>query len=154
MPADKLAKVVSVLERHKRLFDLREGGLGADLLKAATDGVQYALAAGTDPDGNRWDELSPKYAEWKAFHYPGREISLLHGLMDDPREVAGVPIVTNTEATVTYGRSPQARQEAYWFQEGRGRQPPRPFWGFTAGSLKDAREILDARFRTRLDAIQ
>ena len=55
MPADKLAKVVSVLERHRRLFDLREGGLGADLCRAATDGIQYAAPSrrAADPDGNR-----------------------------------------------------------------------------------------------------
>jgi hypothetical protein len=148
MPAVQLAKLVSILERHKGLFDLRAGTLGADLCKAATDGVQATIAAESTPEGTPWAPLSQKYEEWKRFAYPGRPISLLHGTMDDPREVAGIVIVTNTRATVTYGRSSKAREEAHWFQDGGPHQPPRRFWGFTARSLKEVREILDARFRT------
>jgi hypothetical protein len=142
------AKILQDMERHRKLFDLSEGNLGRDLCKAATDGVQACIAGEHAPDGTPWAALSEKYAEWKSFQFPGNPISLLHGTMDDPHEVAGIVDVADSWAEVTYGRSDQARQEAMWFQEGNSHQPPRPFWGFTAESLKAVREILDARFKT------
>ncbi|WP_435005157.1 hypothetical protein P12x_003051 [Tundrisphaera lichenicola] len=143
-------KIKAILGRHKRLFDLAEGNLGADLCKAATDGCQECLAAEQDPDGNPWPPLSGPYEEWKSFEYPGNPMALLHGVMANPREVAGEIEVAADSATVTYGVSEQARQEAEWFQEGvkRTGQPPRRFWGFTSDSLAKARAILDERFST------
>lgn len=144
----ELSKVLAVLDRHRKLFDLTRDNLGRDLCKAATDGVQATIAAEQSPDGVPWAPLSEKYEEFKQFQYPGQPIAVLHGIMADPHEVAGIVSVANSWAEVTYGRSEQAREEAHWFQEGNGRQPARPFWGFTAQSLKQAGEILDARFKT------
>jgi hypothetical protein len=143
------AKILQDMERHRKLFDLSEGNLGKDLCKAATDGVQECIAREESPDGKRWDDLSPKYAEWKAFQFPGEPVGVLHKTMADPHEVAGLVDVAESWAEVTYGRSDQARAEAEWFQDPKNpNQPPRKFWGFTAESLKAVREILDARFRT------
>lgn len=144
-----LAKIVDILERHRRLFDLREGGLGADLCKAATDGVQATIAAEADPDGTPWPVLSEKYAEYKSFQFPGEPIAVLHKVMADPHEVAGELDITIDRATATYGRTDRARAEASWFQDpANPNQPPRKFWGFTAQSVKAATDILDARFNT------
>lgn len=142
------AKLKAALERHKHLFDLDRDGLGPDLCKAATDGVQACLAGEHSPDGSPWAPLSDRYDEWKSFQYPGNPISLLHGIMDDPRQVAGEVQATARRAVVTYGTSDRARQEAAWFSEGNAHQPPRPFWGFTDASLAEARQILTDRLRT------
>jgi len=143
-----LAKIQSDIARHRELFDLTRDKLGADLCKAATDGVQANLANETQPDGNRLADLSTAYDEWKQFHYPGQQISYLHGVMDNPREVAGEVAVSTDQAEVTYGVSEQARQEYDRFSAGNDHQPPRPTWGFTRASESEARTILDARFAT------
>jgi hypothetical protein len=140
-------KIMADLERHRHLFDLDRDGLGADLCKAATDGVQYAIAREEAPDGARWPDLSGPYEERKRFTHPGNPMAVMEGTMADPKEVAGEVEVTRDRATVTYGRTERARQEAAWFQEGDGNQPPRPFWGFTSESLAEVRKILDERFR-------
>lgn len=142
------AKIRADLERHRHLFDLTRDGLGVALCKAATDGVQYAIAREESPDGTKWADLSPAYAEAKALSHPGNPISLLEGVMDNPREVAGEVVVSAEKATATYGVSDQARQEAIFFQEGNSNQPPRPFWGFTKESEAEARRILDERFKS------
>ena len=144
-----LAKIRADLERHRHLFDLDRDHLGRDLCKAATDGAQECIAGEHDPDGKPWDKLSPRYDEWKSFQFPGQPMGVLHQVMANPREVAGEPPEVSAErATVTYGVSEQARQEAEHFQEGDARQPPRPFWGFTADSTKEAGQILDRKFQT------
>lgn len=143
---DRITKV-------RQAMDLTHDGLGEALCKAATDGVQACLAGEHAPDGSSWKELSDRYEGWKSFHYPGNQISLLHGLMDNPREVAGEPGPNTPErAIVTYGVSEQARLEAEWFQKGSGRPghgaPERPFWGFTDDSRQKIKEILEARLKS------
>ena len=144
----RLSKVRSDITHLRGLFDLTRDGLGKDLCKAATDGVQATIAAEQAPDGTPWDELSAGYEEWKSFQFPGSPIAVLHGTMADPREVAGVPTVASDFASVTYGVSEQARQEAVWFQEGDENQPGRPFFGLTEASRARILEILDGRFAT------
>lgn len=143
-----LGKILDRLDRQRHLFDLDRGDLGQELCKAATDGVQYAIAREEDPDGVAWAPLSDAYREAKEFSHPGNPIAVLEGAMADPREVAGTVEVSRDEAAVTYGVSDQARQEATWFQEGNANQPPRPFWGLTADAKAESRRILDERFST------
>ncbi len=138
------------MARIRELFDLTRDDLGRDLCKAATDGVQATIVAQQAPDGTPWASLSPAYAEWKSFQFPGSPIAVLHGTMADAHEVAGEVAVRPDLARVTYGVSERARQEAAWFSEGDpgGNQPPRPFFGLTDASIAACREILDARFAT------
>jgi phage gpG-like protein len=142
-----LARIHADLARHKNLFDLARGDLGRKLCKAATDGVQYSIAREEAPDGSRWADLSTAYEEWKSFRHPGNPIAVLEGTMANPREVAGEVEVAPHRAAVTYGVSDRAKQEAVWFQEGSARQPPRPFFGLTPEAVKEARSLLDDRFR-------
>jgi Phage virion morphogenesis family len=144
-----LDKILADLERHKHLFDLDRDDLGRKLGKAFTDGVQECIAGQHDPDGQGWEYLSPAYEEWKGFQFPGNPIGVLHQTMADPHEVAGeMTTLTATQATVTYGITEQAKQEAQWFQEGDAHQPPRRFWGFTPDSLDEVKKLLDERFAT------
>jgi hypothetical protein len=136
-----LASVKAAIERHRRIFDLAENNLGRDFCKAATDGVQANIAGEHDPDGNPWPPLSPDYDEWKSFMYPGQPMGVLHQVMANPHEVAGEVEVTPELATVTYGISEQAREEAAAFQA------RRKFWGLTEDSRKASKAILDERFR-------
>lgn len=140
----QLTKVVSTLERHKRIFDLVEGNLGRELCKAATDGAQRCIAEERSPDGSPWPPLKDSYEEWKSFHYPGNSMGVLHGVMANPREVAGVVDVSPELATVAYGVSEQARREAALFQV------RRKFFGLTEESRRQSKEILDRRFREGL----
>ncbi len=145
-----LTKILDDMKRQRELFHLDQGGLGAALLKAATDGVQASLLAQQTPDGQSWDDLSEDYAKWKGQHFPGKPMGKLHDVMADPVEVAGEPSISSDRATVIYGVTDQARQEAVWFSEGdpgRGR-PARPFWGLTEASLLASQKILDDRFDT------
>jgi hypothetical protein len=148
-----LEKIRADMERHRKLFDLSRDNLGRDLCKAATDGVQENIANQVDPKGAPWPSLTFGYSQWKAEEYPGRPMGVLEGLMSDPDEVAGELDISENQASVTYGKTEQARTEAEWFQEGKKakdgtmHQPPRPFWGFNEGSLKKVAEILDDRFR-------
>jgi hypothetical protein len=145
-----LERVRAVLDRHRKLFDLREGDLGRKLCKAATDGVQECIADQREPDGTPWPELSTLYDEWKSFHYPGNPMAVLHGIMANPREIAGVVEVSAERAVVTLGVSDRARAESSWFQEGdpAAHRPPRRFWGFTPESQKEAKQLLDDRFKS------
>lgn len=141
------ARIRADLERHRHLLDLDRDRLGLDLCSAATAGCQECIAGQHAPDGTPWAPLSDAYDEWKSFAYPGNPISLLHGTMDNPREVAGEVEVAARRAAVTYGISERAREEAGWFQEGNAHQPGRPFWGFTADSLAEVARILTDRLR-------
>jgi hypothetical protein len=147
-PSEAMAKIKADMDRHRHLFDLDRDSLGAKLCKAATDGVQECIANEESPDGVAWAPLSEKYEEWKSFQFPGSPMGVLHQIMANPHEVAGEVRVTAHEATVTYGVSEQARDEAVWFQEGDANQPPRPFWGLTTESKQESKSILDARFAT------
>lgn len=146
-PEAASAKIRADFARHKRLFDLSNDRLGEALCKAATDGVQYTIAREESPDGAPWPALSPAYEEAKALSHPGNPMALLEGIMINPNEVAGEVIVSGNRAVVTYGVSAQAQEEAIWFQEGDGNQPPRPFWGFTRESVTEVQAILDDRFK-------
>ena len=142
-----LAKIRADMARHRHLFDLDRDGLGKSLCKAATDGVQECIAGEHDPDGEGWEYLSPKYEEWKEFTHPGLQISLLYGVMDNPREVAGEVQVSPEKATVTYGITEAAKEQASWFQEGNAHQPARRFWGLTPDSIEESKALLDRRFK-------
>lgn len=146
--AAAMAKIQADVDRHRHLFDLDRDNLGNDLCKAATDGVQANIADERSPDGSPWAPLSAAYDEWKSFQFPGEPMAVLHQVLANPHEVAGEVAVAAERATVTYGVSGRARQEAAWFQEGNAHQPPRRFWGFNDGSLATVRAILDARFAT------
>lgn len=142
------SKIVADLERHKKLFDLTRDDLGRQLCKAATDGCQECIAGQHAPDGSPWAPLDRHYEEWKAFHFPGLPMGVLHQVMSNPNEVAGEVDVTADRARVTYGITEQAKEEANWFQDPEGgHQPPRRFFGLTEGAQEESRKLLDKRFK-------
>ena len=144
------ADVRADVARMRTWMALDRDGLGERLLKAFTDGVQGCFATSTDPEGNRWPDLSPDYGREKAFTHPGLPIGVRDGTLSDPSEVAGEVEVIDELAIVRYGRSDRAREEAAWFQEGdeaRGR-PPRPFWGLTAKAEAEMGKALESRLRS------
>jgi hypothetical protein len=138
------SRILADLDRHKKCFDLTEDGLGDKLLKIATDGVRTSLVNQCDADGNKWPELSEKYAEWKEFHYPGQPMGVLHFVMAQPAEIAGTVYVSTDEARTEYGVTAKAREEMEWFSK------RRPFWGLTADSIAKSDECLDARFKSQV----
>lgn len=142
-----LPEILADLSQIARTFDMTQNGLGKSLCQAFTDGVQVTLAAQQSPAGTPWPPLSPTYAEWKGRFFPGQPMAHLHDVMADPAEVAGEVVIRPDSAEATYGRSEVARDEASWFQEGGGNQPPRPFWGFTASSRDAVRVILTERLK-------
>jgi hypothetical protein len=142
-------RIVADLQRHKTFLDFTDAGMGNDLTKIFTDGVLESIIGECSPSWTPWPRLDPDYARMKARRYPGRPKGVLHFLMAQPAEVAGVPDVDPDKASVTYGISGQARTEASWFQEGDAarNRPPRRFWDFNAAALKAVRDYLDRRFR-------
>jgi phage gpG-like protein len=145
-----LAAIRADMDRMRHTFDMDKNNLGRDLCKAFTDGVQDNLANEHSAEGEGWEYLSPAYEEWKEFNYPGQQISYLHGLMDNPREIAGeMTTLTPETAIVTEGISEAAREEYSWFSEGNAHQPARPSWGFTPDSRKEISDILDKRFQAK-----
>lgn len=142
------SRIKATIERHRHLFDLDRDGLGHSLCSAATSGVQRNIAGECSPDGTPWPPLSPRYAADKAFDYPGNPMAVLHGLMANPREIAGEVVVERHKATVVEGVTELAKKEYSWFSEGDADRPPRPSWGFTTSSEAEAKQLLDARFAT------
>lgn len=145
------AKAQDDVRRMRDLFDLTKDDLGRTLCEIATDGVMDNMQDETDPDGNRWPDLSEGYAKWKSAQFPGQPMAVLHHLLADPAQVKGILAITRNEASVTYGVSEEARQEAGWFIEGdpdRNR-PPRDFWGITRPAMQLIDETLEQRLNTR-----
>jgi hypothetical protein len=142
-------RIIGHFNKHRRCFDLTEGGLGDDLLKIATDGCMECIEGQHAPDGTQWDDLSEAYAREKERTHPGKPMGVRDELMAQPEEVAGTPDVTPTLAAVTYGISDEARAEASYFINGNPakNQPPRNFWGFTKESQQASKEKLDRRFK-------
>lgn len=136
------SKILADLQRHKSMFDLNHDGLGDALLQVAAEGVAQSFEAKTDADGNHWPELSSKYAEWKAKHYPGRPMGVKEGLMREGME--GERSISADAATYTFGQTEEQRDEAEWFQEGstEDNRPARPFVGLTQDATVKSKEIL------------
>lgn len=150
MTADS-ARIIADLERHARAFDMTEDKLGESLCAAFTNGVATSIAAQQAPDGTPWADLSEAYAEQKSRSYPGKPIGVRLGLMAASDEVAGDVIVLAPEtAMVTYGVTPEARDEAAWFQRGDPGQnrPARPFWGMTPAAESETQRILAERLKS------
>jgi hypothetical protein len=149
---DRQAQVILAdLSEHRELFNLelpRAGGvLGEALLDVAKAGVADCFLTESDPDGTPWDELSPDYEKWKAAHRPNPKGNLW-GLMSDPDQIEGERAITDEEASMTYGRSPDAKAEATYFQDpdpGRN-QPPRGFYGLTREAIDASNSLLDSHF--------
>jgi hypothetical protein len=143
------AALVAELDALKSVFDFTQHDLANQLAEAAAVGVFEAMEAQTGPDG-AWDELSEAYAEWKSRHFPGEKMSELHLKMKDPEQLKGVVTATPDRIEQTYGTDDEARQEAVWFQEGGGNQPPRPFYAFNGLVERTYAEVLDRRWDAAL----
>ena len=147
MASPQLARILADLERHRTIFDLDNDRLGEELMDLDVVHIIVQMAAERDPDGTQWPELSDAYAKWKAGVSPSNPISYLYGLMDDPEQLMGERSVSADEATMTYGVTEDARQEAVWFQDPQnGSQPERPFYAQTAAGIAAKDELLDRRF--------
>jgi hypothetical protein len=135
------------MERQRHTFDMDRNNLGKDLCKAFTDGVQDNIANEHSAEGEGWEYLSEKYAEWKSFQFPGNPMAVLHQIMANPHEIAGeMTTLTAETAITTEGITETGKQEYDWFSSGNDHQPGRPSWGFTPDSRKESGDILDKRF--------
>lgn len=111
--AEKLANQMASL-----LLDLRPFWPKIVPLFVQWQAAQFATEGGFM--GDPWAPLSPRYAEWKAAHYPGKPILQAEG---DLRRAASAPLrdATPTSLTLTI-----ADDKAGWHQEGTARMPARP----------------------------
>lgn len=135
------------LDHHIEAMRLDKGNLASDLMDIAVEEMQANMAAQTDPEGNAWAELSEAYAKSKAESHPGAPISVLEGLMASDDEMNGFRMTTDRTASLTYGVSPDAKEEAGWFQDpGNPNQPPRVFWGLTKEAIRRSDERVDKAF--------
>lgn len=140
--------IVADFGRYKDLFDFTKDELSYEVAAVIAEGIYDYMAAELDPDGNPWPPLSEKYAEWKAKHFPGQDISDLHHHMRDPTQLVGSVGVWPHRMVMTYGKDEQAQDEAVWFSEGNERQPARPFYEFNELVLSRLRELFDRHFET------
>jgi len=84
--------------------------------------------------GSQWAALSPKYAAWKAIHYPGKPIlsadgDLRRAATTPRRKVAPLSLELSIEPYVHGpGRMNRKPRTIFptWFQEGTERMPARP----------------------------
>lgn len=145
-------RILDRLERHKTMFDLRRDDLGKKLLDAASINSWLSLMSQEDADGNALAPLSEDYAKAKARERPGYPLGVYDAEMIKREHFFGERRVDDGEAEVIYGINDKAREEAAWFIEGdpARNRPPRPFWGLTEQTVKEAREILTDAMRDRI----
>jgi hypothetical protein len=142
-----LAAMAADARRLLEAFDFDKNGLGEALMDEAVDQFLIEMDAQVDPDGVPWPPLSEDYAEWKASAAPGEPMAVLYHLMKTPEQLAGERTIAADVATMTYGTSPDARDEAGFFIEGRPPgQPARRFYEFSAACEARFDAILDAHF--------
>lgn len=142
MASAQMNTILRDLGRIAHALDFDRHDLGEDLLDLTADAIRRQMDDELDPDGNRWDELSDEYAEWKARHYPGKPMAVLAGLMKSRPELEGQRHIVQAEARMVYGITDEAKALAEWFQEGNDHgRPARPFYYFddTAIQLADDR---------------
>lgn len=144
MPSRQMNSILAALDRHVRYFDLDRNDLAEDLMDIATEEIRRSMDAETDPDGNPWPALSGDYAKWKAKHFPGNPMAVLHGVMKTDAQLRGNRNVAPDRCRMTYGLDQRARDEATWFQEG---PPERRFWGLSAAAITRMNARLDRHFR-------
>lgn len=146
MSARQMRTILADLDRMAEVFDLDRHGLGDHALDVAADGVRRCFLLEQDPDGTPWHGLSPAYEAEKARLFPGLDIGVRLALMSADDQVRGVRAVTAHRATMTYGTDPLARDEAEWFQDPAGAQPPRPFYAIHVDAVPELDRHFDARF--------
>ena len=139
-------RIVDDLERMKLFLRMDVDRLGEQLAEANAAAILQYMIAETDPDGNRWDPLSDRYAEWKAEHFPGQLMSHLYGVMRTSEEVYGTVVVQEYSTHQKYGVTEEAEQEAVWFQEGNDNQPARRFYDINELGGRLIADVLDGRF--------
>jgi hypothetical protein len=144
-------KVLGDLAEHAKIFRLDEHRLGERLLDIAAEEVEGLFLDQKDADGNDWPDLSEEYEKWKATHSSSSAIGTLWGMMSDPANIAGVRAISADEATMTYGVTQAARDEAEWFQEGNAarNQPPRQFYALSAQAESRIGAFLDSHFSSQ-----
>ncbi len=133
-----LARALADLDELADAFDLTARSLGDDLLEINARTILAQMEAEKDPEGNRWDELSERYAAWKDEYAPGQPMAVLDHEMRTIEQLRGEQHVDRAEARMTYGLDPDAKAKATWFQEGNAHQPPRPFYALNATTVDEA----------------
>jgi hypothetical protein len=148
----EIPDIIAALNDLMGCFDLelpRAGGtLGEKLLDLAAEGVIDCFLTETDPDGNPWPPLSPTYEQEKQKLVGSQPIGYLYGLLADPAEIVGRRTITADTASMEYGVTQAARDEADWFETGdpSRNRPPRPFYGITRTAETRIGRFLDDHF--------
>lgn len=79
--------------------------------------------------GHAWAALSPKYAAWKAMHYPGKTILRREDRLYESLTVRPMAVERITKDSATVGTNvPYAK----YHQRGTSKMPSRPFLELTA----------------------
>jgi hypothetical protein len=140
-----LPQIEALLSRLVEGFNFSSPGLerqlGREMADVVVDGIaDRSIQEQSDPGGNPWAALNPKYRARKiAKGYPDI-IGVRSGNMLSRVELAGRVDVQPGAVTITYGDTQHARDKAGWFSRGRPNQPPRPFWGIDARIVQDLNE--------------
>jgi hypothetical protein len=151
-----LAEVRSSLSGLASAFSLaryRSSGksLGEEALDLIARNIQErSLGEQAAPDNTRWAENKEPYASSRK--KAGKQVGVLTGKMLSLPEIQGIQTIDPDAASMTYGRTPEAQQEAEWFQdpkEGRS-QKPREFYEFDERGERDLDALFDGAAEERI----
>jgi hypothetical protein len=140
------AAVVADIERMRDAFDFTKNGLDLAVAGASARGIDEQMDSQADPDGTPWEPLSERYDRWKQLTVGGLPMAELFHVMKTIEQLTGSLEVSRDRMVQTYGVTEEARQEAYWFQDPQGDQPPRRFYELNAAAIDHVTQVLDDRF--------
>lgn len=116
-------------------FALELGNFGKHVFPRVTEVLEDAVAEQFDSEGRAgqgggWDELSPKYAAWKAKKFPGspllvRTSRMVSGLVSS---LAPTALRSKDQTRMEYGT--RGVEYASFHQFGTRKMPARPFMDF------------------------
>ncbi len=146
---DDRLSVTFRLDTEPAELDLRDGGLGEEILAAAVNGMIRSSWVERSPEGEAWADLRPRTAGRK----PGltsQRIGILTGDMLDPsRFEDGGTVIEERSATWYYkhdGENSLSYKKMHSFHNGneRNRQVPRRVIGWTDTAKETAARLIDA----------
>lgn len=149
MPSPQLSPILADLERIVAAADLTHGNFAPDLFDIIVEEIRTNAAMGFDCNDKPFAELSQLYQISKGRHFPGRPITVLHGLMMEKDQLNGFRVVGPDSAVMIYGISEEAAVEAEWFQDpdpAKTTRPAREFYGLTKRAIQRCDERVHKAF--------
>jgi len=143
----QLDVILADMKKFVDAMDLTRDNLAADLMEIAVEEMKANIAAGLDCNDQPFEQLSQLYQISKGRHFPGRPISVLHGLMTSDAELRGVQTFNATVSIMSFGTTQEAVDEAGWFQDPSSpNQPAREFYGLTLRAVVRMDQRVDEAF--------